>query len=277
MAIFPSRRTAQIVVDRIRIWTRYSRPGTTVALRPFRQAQDDTVREAGERTPRGDESGMLDLVIFDCDGVLVDSEPIVNRTEAELFATLGFAIGEREARRRFQGMTVDQVAAAVEAETRRTLSAEQLYTWGMATALALVESLQAVPGVRELIAQLARETIPTCVASQSPLPRVRLSLAVTGLAAAFGERVFTASMVARPKPAPDLFLFAAEQMGAQPARSVVIEDSPSGVRAARAAGMTVFGYASAGGAGADALTAAGATVIRAMSELPALLDAVRKG
>ena len=215
----------------------------------------------------------MDLVIFDCDGVLVDSEPVVNRIESEYFGSLGFAIDPREARRRFQGLTVDGVAAAVAAEIGRPLEPESLYAWGMATALALVESLQPVAGVGAVVDALAAAGTPICVASQSPLPRVRLSLAVTGLAAAFGTHVFTASMVARPKPAPDLFLHAAQRMGTVPANCVVIEDSPSGVLAARAAGMTVFGYAVEDGAGAAALEAAGARPFRAMSELPGLLSA----
>jgi HAD superfamily hydrolase (TIGR01509 family) len=213
----------------------------------------------------------LDLVIFDCDGVLVDSEPIVNRIESEFFAALGFVLEPQAMRRRFQGLTTGQVAREVEAETGRAIPAEELYAWGMATALGLVEELRPVPGVDDVVAQLIESGTPVCVASQSPLPRVLLSLRVTGLAARFGEHVFTASMVARPKPAPDLFLHAAHAMGAEPARCAVIEDSPSGVRAACAAGMAVFGYAAEGGAGSDALADAGARVFTAMTELPALL------
>ena len=215
-----------------------------------------------------------DLVIFDCDGVLVDSESVVTRVESAYFATLGVTIAPDEARRRFQGQTIGQVADAIAAARGAPLDAEALYAWGMTTALGLVESLQAIPGVRDVAEALAAAGVATCVASQSPLPRVRLSLAVTHLASLFGDRVFTASMVARPKPAPDLFLYAASRMTADPARTVVIEDSPSGVTAARAAGMTVFGYAAdAAGPGAAALRDAGARVFMSMAELPALLVA----
>jgi HAD superfamily hydrolase (TIGR01509 family) len=210
-----------------------------------------------------------DLVIFDCDGVLVDSEPVVNRVESAYFTTLGLALDTAEARRRFQGKTVGQVADAVGDALGAPLDAETLYAWAMTTALGLVESLRAVPGVEDVVARVRAAGIPACVASQSPLPRVRLSLRIAGLAAAFGERVFTASMVARPKPAPDLFLHAARQTGADPARCVVIEDSPSGVAGAVAAGMTAFGYAADSDAGA--LAAAGARVFTSMRELPALL------
>ena len=216
----------------------------------------------------------LDLVIFDCDGVLVDSEPVVNRVEAALFTTLGYPLAVTEARRLMQGKTVGQVADLVAAELGRALTAEELYSWGMTTALGLVEELQPVAGVREVIAQVTAWGVPACVASQSPLPRVRLSLAVAKLAEPFGENVFTASMVSCPKPAPDLFLYAAEKMDAAPEHTVVVEDSPSGVLAARAAGMAVFGYAA--DSDADALRAAGAEVFTAMDELPALLGLLRE-
>jgi HAD superfamily hydrolase (TIGR01509 family) len=215
----------------------------------------------------------LDLVIFDCDGVLVDSEPVVTRAESEHFAALGFAMPPEELRERFQGKTVADVAAAVETVIGRTLTAEELYVWGIATASALAESLRPIPGVRAIAADLAARGTPFCVASQSPPPRVRLSLAVTDLAPLFGERIFTASMVPRPKPAPDLFLYAAERMSATPSRTIVIEDSLSGVLAARAAGMRAFGYADGGGFAADALANAGAQVVRSMSELHGLLRA----
>ncbi len=213
------------------------------------------------------------LVIFDCDGVLVDSEPIVNDVESEFFATLGVTIDPREARRRFQGKTVTDVAGAVAAALGRPLSAEALYTWGMTTALGLVTSLQAVPGIRDVVEWLVRTGTPVCVASQSPLPRVRLSLAVTDLSRYFADDVFTASMVARPKPAPDLFLHAAATMGIPASCCIVVEDSPTGILAADAAGMTALGYAAPDGLGEDALRAAGARVFTTMSELPALLAA----
>ena len=128
------------------------------------------------------------LVIFDCDGVLVDSEPVVNRAEAAYFATLGYDVDPAEARRRFQGLTVAQVAQAVQDALETPLDAEALYGWGMTTALALVTSLQPVQGVRDVIARVRDAGVPSCVASQSPLPRVLLSLHVTGLAGAFAGR-----------------------------------------------------------------------------------------
>lgn len=214
---------------------------------------------------------MLDLVIFDCDGVLVDSERLVNRIEAELLAHVGIHASPDETRARFKGCTVGEVVQRIQAETGKPLAPEWLYDWGMHTAVGFVRELQAVQGIHDVLAAL---DVPSCVASQSPLARVGLSLAVTGLAGHFGERVFTASMVPRPKPHPDLFLYAAARMGADPARCVVVEDSASGVEAAVAAGMRVFGYA----ADEDerALAAAGAVTFHQMHELPALLAALRQ-
>jgi HAD superfamily hydrolase (TIGR01509 family) len=207
----------------------------------------------------------LNLVIFDCDGVLVDSEPLVNRIEAEYFTALGAPMSAQEAGDAFKGKTVEQVATALEERTGKKLSAEFGYEWGMTTAFGLTRELRAVSGVQALIERVQSSGVATCVASQSPLARVRLSLHVTGLAKYFGDDVFTASMVERPKPAPDLFLFAAQRMGVSPERTVVIEDTPTGVRAARAAGMRVYGYAA--DENAHALESAGATVFYSMDHL----------
>lgn len=207
----------------------------------------------------------MKLVIFDCDGVLVDSEPLVNRIEAEFFTQLGVRMSAQEACAQFKGKTVKQVAGALQARTGRDLTAEFGYDWAMTTALGLVEELAPVAGVDQAIERAISAGFAVCVASQSPLPRVRLSLRVTGLAAHFGDNVFTASMVASPKPAPDLFLFAARRMGVTPDRAIVIEDSPSGVLAARAAGLRVYGYAA--DEDAHALERAGATVFYSMNDL----------
>lgn len=212
----------------------------------------------------------FDLVIFDCDGVLVDSEPLVNSIEAELFTSLGVRLTPVEARAMFKGRTVEEVVAIVESRMGRRLSYEWVYDWGMATALGIVRELREVPGVREVVEALSLRKQAICVASQSPPARVALSLAVTGLDAFFGLRVYTASMVARPKPAPDLFLHAAQSCGARPHACAVVEDSPSGVAAAVAAGMAAFGFAAR--EDASHLAAAGATVFHSMPELLELLE-----
>ena len=212
---------------------------------------------------------MAIAVIFDCDGVLVDSERLVTQVESEHIKRLGLELSPEEARASFLGLTVTDTAARIQQQLGKSLPPEWLHDWGMWTALMLTRSLRAVPGVTAVVEGLHRNGVPICVASQSPLPRVQLSLAVTGLTQYFGERVFTASMVARPKPAPDLFKYAAEQIGVDPRSCVVVEDSPSGVAAAVAAGMDVLGYA----ADSDAarLAAAGAEVFREMGEVPGLL------
>lgn len=207
----------------------------------------------------------MNLVIFDCDGVLVDSEPLVNRIEAEYFTRIGAPMSAQQACEEFKGKTVSHVAHAIEARIGRELTSEFGYDWAMTTALGLVLELQPVPGVRALIERVRSAGAAICVASQSPLARVQLSLRVTGLDRYFGADVFTASMVPNPKPAPDLFLFAAQRMGVAPEQTAVIEDSPSGVIAARAAGMRAYGYAP--GDDPAALQEAGATIFYSMDDL----------
>jgi HAD superfamily hydrolase (TIGR01509 family) len=209
------------------------------------------------------------LLIFDCDGVLVDSERLVSRVESELLGELGLSIEPRALSALLKGKTVEEVARIVEQRVGRALPPGFWYGWAMAIAHGFVQELREVPGVRAVLERAAAAGVPVCVASQSLLPRVRLSLRVTALDGFFGEHLYTAAMVARGKPAPDLFLHAAAQLGIAPQSCAVIEDSPSGAIAARAAGMTVFGYAA--DEDAAALAGAGAHVFMSMQELPALL------
>jgi HAD superfamily hydrolase (TIGR01509 family) len=209
------------------------------------------------------------LVIFDCDGVLVDSEPLVNRVEAEFVAARGWSATPSEMGALFKGHTFERTVQLLEARLPGGISKVGVYELAMAIAQVFQKELAAVPGVHALIAALRERAIPICVASQSALPRVRLSLQICGLDSFFDDRVFTASMVARPKPAPDLFLHAARTLGTAPAQCVVIEDSPSGVRAAVAAGMKVLGYAAT--ENEALLREAGATTFTQMSDVPALL------
>ena len=197
--------------------------------------------------------------------MLVDSEPLVNRIEAEYFTSLGFHTTPEEVRVLFKGRTIQDVVDALEARLGEPVPATVAYDWGTSVALGLAQELRAIPGVERVIECVQTAGVPICVASQSPLPRVRLSLCVTRLDRYFGDDVFTASMVERPKPAPDLFLFAAQRMGVDPQDAIVIEDSPSGVLAARAAGMRVYGYAA--DEDAEALKSAGANVFYSMDEL----------
>jgi beta-phosphoglucomutase-like phosphatase (HAD superfamily) len=200
----------------------------------------------------------FELVIFDCDGVLVDSEPLVNRIEAERVSQLGWLLSPEQARARFKGRTVHGVLTEIGSQVP-TPDADWIYDWGMATALGFVRELRPIDGVEAVVRALHEASRPKAVASQSPPARVELSLKITGLDGFFGHHVYTASMVARPKPAPDLFLHVARALETSPSECVVIEDSPSGVTAAVAAGMTCWGFCAT--EPAEALRRAGANLV----------------
>lgn len=204
--------------------------------------------------------------------MLVDSERIVSVLEADLIGALGIPMDEERARALFKGKTIAQTAEEIERLLGRRLPATWLYDWGFEVAALFARKLRAVDGVEDVVRLLASAKVPLGVASQSPPPRIALSLALTNLAEYFGENLFSASMVNQPKPAPDLYLHAAAKMNATPKRCAVIEDSPSGAMAAVAAGMTVFGYA--GDEDAEALARAGAQIFMSMRELPALLEGI---
>ncbi|MDA9397935.1 HAD family hydrolase [Bradyrhizobium sp. CCBAU 45389] len=183
-----------------------------------------------------------DLIIFDCDGVLVDSELLSCRCLSSALAELGIALSEEQAVELFLGRSTK----AVEQHYRdlgQSLPDSFLPRLKSRVLETFAASLEPIPGVEAVISGL---TVPFCVASSSDLDRVSLSLDVTGLRAHFGDRLYTAQMVRHGKPAPDLFLHAAENMRTPPSRTLVIEDSVSGVQAAKAAGMTVWGFVGGG-------------------------------
>lgn len=207
----------------------------------------------------------LPALIFDCDGVLIDSEHLASRVEAELTSELGLRLTPDEAHAMFLGKTVDGVLNAIAQRTGTRPGAAWIYNWAFATAHAFHRELQVVEQLRDALEQLRARGHRLAVASQSSLARVRFSLDVTGLAPLFGAHVYVTSMVTRPKPAPDVYLFAAEKLGARPGECVVIEDSPAGAAAAIGVGMRAIGYAP--GASQAAMVTSGAEVIRSMSEL----------
>ncbi|HWP16988.1 MAG TPA: HAD family hydrolase [Xanthobacteraceae bacterium] len=217
----------------------------------------------------------MTLLIFDCDGVLVDSEVIAHQTLLDSIAPLGLTMSLQEAFAVFSGRSLKDTLAIVEQRLGRPLPADFLEQSRKLLFERFRQSLKPVAGVAEAIAALP---YARCVASSSSFDRLRLALDVTGLAPVFGEDVFSATQVERGKPAPDLFLFAAKQMGARPARCIVIEDSSLGVEAGRAAGMRVIGFAGASHATdalTDRLSAAGADrVIRTMRDLPRCVEAL---
>jgi len=216
----------------------------------------------------------IDLVIFDCDGVLVDSEPLANRLLAEALTAEGFPTTPEECLERYTGISMRAAFAMVEAEWGRRLPADFEERVKAHDLEVFARELKPVAGVREA---LARIPLPKCVASSGAPDKIRLSLTLTGLIGFFAPHLFSAHQVARGKPAPDLFHFASETMKVPPWRCCVVEDSEAGIQAARAAGMRVLGFAGAGHAGpgyADRLRRAGAPVVfDDMADLPNLLAA----
>jgi HAD superfamily hydrolase (TIGR01509 family) len=213
------------------------------------------------------------LVIFDCDGVLVDSEQLANATLAELMTSLGYPISAEEAIRTFTGRSLADVVTLAENLLGRPIPADIGERYGQRLLARFRSELAPVAGVHAAIAALPYRR---CVASSSTRERLLLSLELTGLAPLFGEHVYSATQVSRGKPAPDLFLFAARSEGEPPSNCIVIEDSLLGVEAARAAGMAVIGFTGASHASdnlAESLVTAGASsIIRSMAELPAAVE-----
>ena len=212
-------------------------------------------------------SRALELVIFDCDGVLVDSERIAVRTDVKVLAKLGWVLTEAEIIERFVGLSDTSIKAAIEAYLGRVLPDDWEAEFQGLYREAFAAELTPVPGVIEA---LERITLPTCVASSGTHDKIRFTLGLTGLYERFAGRIFTAYEVARGKPAPDLFLYAASRMGVDPGACAVVEDSRYGIEAARAAGMLPFGFI--GGLTPRASLEAPGTIIFAdMRELPDLL------
>jgi len=190
----------------------------------------------------------VNLVIFDCDGVLVDSEVLALRVLERELALLMPAIDTAPLLQNTAGTSTADILAMVEQRTGQALPPGTVPRIIAAIDHALDEELQPIPGVRDAI-----ERIPglKAVASNSTLASVRRSVARAGLTEHFGDRMFSADMVAQPKPAPDLYLYAAECLGVPPACCLVIEDSVPGTTAARAAGMTIIGFTGASHVPAD--------------------------
>ncbi|MEU7038223.1 HAD family hydrolase [Streptomyces sp. NPDC046237] len=210
-----------------------------------------------------------ELVVFDNDGVLVDSEPVANTILAGYLTELGHPTSYEDSLRDYMGAAVHRVHDLIGERTGQRLPADFDETLHARTFAAFERELEAVAGVTDVLKRLVAEDVPYCLASSGSHRRIRVGHRKTGLDAWFrDENIFSAEDVGRGKPAPDLFLHAAARMGVAPERCVVVEDSRLGVQAALAAGMDVYGF--------TAMTPeeklAGATgYFDSMAELPAIL------
>jgi len=212
------------------------------------------------------------LVIFDCDGVLVDSEPASNRIFSEMLVDLGLATDYARVCRDFVGLSMARCLTIIEARLGRKVPAGFEVELQARTFDAFREKLDPVPGVADALDRLA---VPFCVASSGEHEKMRLTLGLTGLLPRFEGRMFSATEVEKGKPHPDLFLHAARALGVAPQACAVVEDSLPGIRAGRAAGMLVYGYSP--GSDGSALASAGAILFREMAELPDLIGREPRG
>lgn len=216
------------------------------------------------------------LVIFDCDGVLVDSEPISLSVMLEVLAEAGCPLTEAEGYARLLGRSIPTIASWLRTERGCDLTEAHLSALRERLFARFRSELRPIPGLRAAVETLER---PVCVASSSQPDRIALSLDVTGLLPLFHPHIFSATMVARGKPAPDLFLHAAREMGADPASCTVIEDSPAGIKAAKAAGMRAIAFVGGSHAGPanlreEVAKLAPDAIMGHMEELPACLRAL---
>jgi HAD superfamily hydrolase (TIGR01509 family) len=204
------------------------------------------------------------LVIFDCDGVLVDSEMLACGVEARALTAAGYPITATEVAHRYAGVSDADMRRAIEQESGRKLPEDYALRCAAELDDVFRRELRAMQGIAAVVDAVKASGRQVCVASSSSPERLRLALGLTGLWERFAPHVFSAKMVARGKPAPDLFLLAAREMAVEPASCLVVEDSAPGVAAARAAGMTAIGFTGGShcGAGHDArLREAGAELI----------------
>jgi len=227
---------------------------------------------AGRRHPHTpdarDQMSAFALIVFDCDGVLVDSERLAVRTEAAILDGLGWSLSESEIIERFVGRSAEYMHGEIERELGRSIDWEAEFE----ARYRQVFEHELVP-VEGVVRALDRIAAPVCVASSGTHEKIRFSLGLTGLLDRFADRIFSVEDVEHGKPEPDLFLYAAREMDVPPPRCAVVEDSVSGVRAGLAAGMRVFAFAG-GVTHASKLSLDGVVVFDDMLELPDLLEAV---
>lgn len=210
-----------------------------------------------------------ELAIFDCDGVLVDSEPLAHQVLIDELRLFGIELDLGQAMGLFMGNSLEQNVAVIEGMLGRPLPKDFFPEWRERLyARFRSEPVRPVEGIVDVLEAL---TIPACVVSNGPIRKMQTTLGVTGLLERFAGHLYSPESGLRGKPAPDLFLAAARDFGALPSRTFVIEDSPKGVEGAVAAGMRVFAYAGSDHVDAGELEAAGARVFTRMRELPGLI------
>ena len=214
------------------------------------------------------------LIIFDCDGVVIDSMRLLTEVESEAHQSVGINMSPKELALRFSGVGDFEVYRILSRETGRVIPPDIAAQIERRKKEVFAERLKPVDGIREALTAI--ETTPRCIASGTAIDLLYYSLRIVGLYDLFAPHIYSAEMVSRGKPFPDLFLHAASEMGHAPETCLVIEDGVAGVKAGRAAGMRVFGFT--GGSHcdhehADRLKGAGAELVFSnMCELPALID-----
>lgn len=211
------------------------------------------------------------LVIFDCDGVLVDTERLANRTMAAIVTELGHPISGPECQRRFMGRTLESVQVMIEELIGRKLPDDWPDEVRRRDLEAFKKGVPAISGIEQVLDDLDRRGVPYCVGSSGKYRKMHMTLGSAGLLPRLKDRLYSAEDCANGKPSPDVFLLAARGMGHAPETCVVIEDSLPGVMAARAAGMRAFAYVEDPACDRTALQAAGAILFETMAALPDLL------
>jgi HAD superfamily hydrolase (TIGR01509 family) len=215
---------------------------------------------------------MIELVIFDCDGVLVDSEPLANQVLADHATRNGVPMTLAQSVEQFVGLSMASVLAKLSEMAPNPLPDDFLVQVQADTFARFRDHLKPIRGIHQAIAEISARGFNSCVASSGSYDKMALTLGLTGLDHIFAGRIFSAQDVARGKPEPDLFLHAAAKMGVLPAKTIVVEDSGPGIRAAIAAGMIALGYAP--DATGPALQALGARVFSDMAQLPQLVQMI---
>ena len=211
------------------------------------------------------------LVIFDCDGILVDTENLANRRLAEWLTAAGFTTNFEYCRKNFSGRSMASVQKEIEETTEVRLGADFVERWNAELPDLFSHGVEAIPYVRDFIETVRKAGIAYCVATSARVSKMHITLGQTGLLPLFEHAMFSSTMVARGKPFPDLFLHAARTMGVAPADCIVIEDSVAGTQAGIAAGMRVFSYYADPFSDRDGLAAAGGILFDDMRELAGLV------